>query len=232
MGMLDDLKRQAEIRRQEEERSQAEKNRNLQAVHVALRNAFQYLSELADSLNILKPEVTRAFFVDATTRFDRPFQGDYRVRERRKIVDHRDYFVEVTLRFDWKDSNPLIVEKDTPALIKRLTDELQSFNLRFETKAFRNRKHAVERVRFIIEPEFIGSVRLAGDWDAGTVALSLKNVEMLGSINYLYDAPELDAPLLEEIAKVVLGKPNNLRELGKHQALARTRPWSQAVTDK
>lgn len=229
MGLLDDLKRQAEVRRQEEQRSEAERNRNLEAVHVALRNAFRYLNELADSLNTLKPEVARPLFIDGTTRFERPLQGDYWVREHRKSVNHRDYFSEVVLRFTWKDSSPLVVEKDTPALIENFTHQLQAFNLRFETKAFRNEKHAIERVLFAIEPEIIASVVLTGDWDAGTIALSLKNVEVLGSDNYLYDAHELDASLLDEITKLVLGKPNDLRQRGKHQELARTRPWVRPI---
>ena len=225
MALLDDLKRQAEIRRQEEERNQAERNRNLQAVHLALRNASRYFSELADSLNILNPEVRRSYLIDRTTRLDGLVQGDYRVRERRRTLEHRDYFAEVILRFDWKAASPLVLEREAPAQIKQLTDELHAYGFRFEAKAFRNKKYAVERVHFTIEPEFVASVRFTGDWDTGTIALSLKNVETLGQVNYYYDAAELDPVLFEEIAKLVLGRPNGLRDLGKHQELARTRPW-------
>ena len=232
MGLLDDLKRQAEIRKQEEERNQAEKNRNLQAVNLALRNASRYFTELANSLNILKPEVTRTLFIEATTRFDTLLQSDYRVRERRKTIDHRDYFSEVILYFNWNGSSPLIVEKDTPALIQQLTNDLHSYNLRFAIKAFKNEKNAVERVLFAIEPEVIASVKLSGNWDTGIIGLSLKNVEVLGSIDFQYDAPELDPSLFDEITKLVLGKPNKLAQLGKHQEFARTRPWVRTKTSE
>jgi len=225
MALLDDLKRQAEIRRLEEKRNQAERNRNLQAVHHALRDAYQYFTELADSLNVLKPEISRSFFIDRTTRLDGLLQGDFRVRERRRSVDHRDYLWDVILRFNWEATNPLVLERETPAQIKQLTDELHAYGFRFEAKAFRNKKYAIERVRFAVDPEFVASARFTGDWDTGTIALTLKNVEVLGPANYLYDAAELDSVLLEEIAKLVLGKPNNLRDLGRHQELARTTPW-------
>lgn len=132
---------------------------------------------------------------------------------------------EVILRFDLKAASPLVLEREAPAQIKQLTDELHAYGFRFYAKAFRNEKYAVERVRFTIEPEFVVSVRFTGDWDTGTIALMLKNVEVLGQIDYRYDAAELDPVLLEEIAKLVLGQPNCLRDLGKHQELARTKPW-------
>jgi len=49
MGLLDDLKRQAESRKAEEQTNQAEKNRNLQAVDGALRGILRYFTELTNS---------------------------------------------------------------------------------------------------------------------------------------------------------------------------------------
>lgn len=224
MGLLDDLKQQAESRKVQEQTNEAQKAHNLQEVNTALRGVFQYFTELANSLNILKPEIARNFYIEGTTKFDNLGQGNYRVRDRRKTVDHRDYFEEVTLRFSWSGSQPLVVEKDTPALIQRLRDSLAGYNLRYECREVKNERGAVERAIFTIEPEVIADAAFTGNWDTGKVRLTLKNVEMLGAIDLQYETAELDGALFEELAKLLLGKPNNLRDLGKYQESLRTTP--------
>lgn len=229
MGLLDDLKQQAESRKQEEQTNQAEKRRNLQAVNAALRGAFQYFTELANSLNILKPEVARSFYIESTTKLDNLRQLNYRVRDRRKTVDQQDYFEEVALRFSWAGSQALVIEKDSPMLIPRLRDYLAGYNLRFECREIKNDRSVVERAVFTIEPEVIASAAFAGNWDTGMIRLTLKNIEVLGSVDYQYDATELDGTLFEELVKLVLGKPNNLRNLGRHQEMLRTTPRLRAT---
>lgn len=224
MGLLDDLKQQAESRKVEDQTNEAQRARNLLEVDTALRGVFQYFTEFSNSLNVLKPDVTRNFYIEGTTKFDNLRQGDYRVRERRKSVDHKDYFEEVTLRFSWTGAQALVVEKDTPALIQRLRDNLAAYNLRYECREVKNERGAVQRAIFTIEPEVIASTAFAGNWDTGKVRLSLKNVEMLGSIDLQYDTGELDGALFEELAKLLLGKPNTLRNLGKFQEMLRTTP--------
>jgi hypothetical protein len=224
MGLLDDLKQQAESRKVQEQANEAQKAQNLQEVNTALRGVFQYFIEFANSLNILKPEIARTFYIDSTTKFDRFGQGQYRVRDRRKTVDHKDYFEEVTVRFSWTGSQPLVVEKDTPALIQRLRESLAGYNLRYECREVKNERGVVERAIFTIEPEVIADAAFAGNWDTGKVRLTLKNVETLGAVDFQYETAEVDGGLFEELAKLLLAKPNNLRNLGKYQELLRTAP--------
>lgn len=232
MGLLDDLKQQAESRKVQEQTNEAQKAQNLHEVNTALRGVFQYFTELANSLNILKPEIARNFYFDSTAKFDNLSQGNYRVRDRRKTVDHRDYFEEVTLRFSWTGSQSLVVEKDTPALIQRVRESLAGYNLRYECKEIKNDRGAIERAIFTIEPEVIADVAFAGNWDTGKVRLTLKNVEMLGAVDYQYEMAEVNGGLFEELAKLLLGKPNNLRNLGKYQELLRTTPRLRSAANE
>jgi len=229
MGLLDDLKQQAESKKVEVQTNEAQKAQNLQAVNAALRGAFQYFTELANSLNILKPDVARSFFLDSSTRFEDFRQGNYRVRDRRKTVDHKDYLEEVALRFSWTGAQPPVIVKDTPMLIQRMRDSLTGYNLRFECKEFKNDRGAVEKAAFTIEPEIIASAEFAGSWESGNITLSLRNVETMGSVDFQYGTDELDATLFEELAKLVLGKSNNLRNLGRAQEMLRTTPRLRAA---
>ena len=229
MGLLDDLKQQAESKKVEVQTNEAQRSQNLQAVNAALRSAFQYFTEFANSLNILKPDIARSFFVDSSTRFENFAQGSYRVRDRRRTVDHKDYLEEVALRFSWTGAQPPVIVKDTPMLIQRLRDSLTGYNLRYQCQEFKNERGGVEKAAFTIEPEIIASAAFAGSWETGGITLTLRNVEMLGGIDYQYGADELDAALFEEVAKVVLGKPNNLRNIGRAQEMLRTTPRLRAT---
>lgn len=228
--MLDDLKKQAEARKLEEQSKQVEKNRSLQVVDAVLREIYRYTTELANSLNIVKPEVTRSLFVEGNVKLDNLRQSNYRVRERRKTLEQRDYLEEVSLRLSWIGREALVVERDSPTLIQRLRDRLGEYALRFECKETRNERGVVDRAVFTIDPEVLGAATFAGNWDTGKIRLTLKNIEALGVLDFQYDASEIDQGLLEELTKLVLGQASNLRNLGKHQEMLRTTPRARSLT--
>jgi hypothetical protein len=86
MGLLDDLKNQAATQLQNEQSSQQKRDRSLRAVDTALHETQNYLIELANSLNILKPQDFRSFILETTVKLDRLLQGDYAVRGLKSIL--------------------------------------------------------------------------------------------------------------------------------------------------
>ena len=191
-------------------------------MHDALRATFQYFTELANSLNILKPDVPRTFYVEGSTQFESFTVSNFRVRERRGTADHKEYLEEVALRFNWVGRQPLVAERDSPQLIQRLREHLTGYGMRFQSKDVMNDRGAVIRTVFTVEPAIAAMAAFAGNWDTGKIRLSLKNAETLGTIDYQYDAAEVDQALLDEFTKLVLDKANNLKNLGKYQELLRT----------
>ena len=59
MGLLDDLKQQADSLRERQQLTQAEFNQNLLRVHTKLQEELRYWLDMFDSLNIIKPVVPR-----------------------------------------------------------------------------------------------------------------------------------------------------------------------------
>lgn len=224
MGLLDDLKQEAESRKRQLRTSHAARDQNRQAIHVALREASRYLSELADSLNVLKPQVPRHFYIDGATRLDQLMQCDYKARDRRNTVDNQDYLEEASLLFRCVGSRNQTIEKQSLAAIKNLRDYLWGYNFRFECQEIKNDRGLVERAVFTVLAEVPASVVFTGDWETGHIRLTLKNLETIGEVNYLYDANEVGRDLLEELTKLLLAKPNQLRKLGRHQEMIRTAP--------
>ena len=229
MGLLDDLKQQADSLNQREQSSAERQSANSKIEHAKLKEVFQILTDLANSLNAVKPRVERNFFVESTTKLSNLVQAEYSVRDERKSVDYVDYIQQVAFQFRSCGTQNVVLEKQSPETIKRTRDYLWGYKLKFECKEIKNERHLVERAVFTILSEVPGAAIFTGDWDTGKIKLTLSNVETLGAVDYIYDPAEIDKGVLEELAKVLLGKPNILRTLGNHQAMMLTNPRSRPV---
>ena len=99
MGLLDDLKQQADTLRQKEQVSQEEISQNLLLAHAKLKDALHYWVEQFNSLNVIKPSITRVYYLEGgATRMDDLHQSDYNVNGRRLTLDHKDYIEAIILR--------------------------------------------------------------------------------------------------------------------------------------
>jgi hypothetical protein len=223
MDLLDQLKRQAETQKQQQQAQDDDQAQALTSIHEALLAASRYVTELASSLNVVKPEVTRVFAVQGNACLQNLLQCDYLVRERRKTVDFKDYFEQVTLRFHAVGQQVLTLETYADHATDRLRNYLQAYGLRFETQAFRNERGVTLKTVVSVLPDVPASVTATADWASGTIRLKLRNVEAIGDAEYCYDPAEVDRKLLDELAKLILGQANEFRWMGRHQESLRVR---------
>lgn len=217
MGLLDGLKQQAETLKQEQGSGPTSPLQNLQAMQPGLQEALRYLSDLANALNITKPTVYRSYYVDTANRLEQLAQCEYTVREKRRTVNHKDYLEEVVFGFRCVGTRNLTIEKTSAASVNRLREYLWTYNFRFEYRESTGERGLLERGTFTVIADVPATATLAGDWDTGKITLTLKNVERPGDTVYTYDVVEINVALLEELAALLLGKPNRLRDLGSHQ---------------
>lgn len=224
MGLLDELKQQAESQKNQQQSIANDRSRILAAVHAALADAQRYFTELAASLNVIKPEVIRTYVVHGSTALENLGAAEYVVREKKKTVEFRDYFEQVTLRFHYLGGTGASVETYSPEATRTLQNYLQGYGLRFDYREFKNERGVALRARFDLMPDVPASVTLTGDLDAGLVKLLLRNIDRIGDIEYRFEPEEVNRELLDEIAKLLLGKPSNVRNMGKHQQAMRAAP--------
>ena len=221
MGLLDELKKQAETHKQQLLSGQASKEQNRQAVHALLREVSRQLKELADSLNVLKPKVIRQFYI-GQAKLDGLTQCEYNARDRRVPVSGQDYIEETALSFRCIGLQPLKVERNSPDAIKKLSEYLWGYSFRFECQEFRNDRMMLERAIFTVLPEVASAATFAGNLDTGKIRLTLKNIETAGNVDFQYEIDEVNRELVDELAKLVLGRSNQLRKLGCYQQMMST----------
>jgi len=68
------------------------------------------------------------------------------------------------------------------------------------------------------------AITITGVPDKGHIVITTKNLEKLGEVGYIFEIDEVDIPLIEELAKLLIGKPNQFRTMGKHQQPVRAAP--------
>lgn len=217
MSLLDELKLQADALRQRQQSGQETYEDNVKRIHARLKEAHGKLYELVNSLNVVKPEVTRYYYLEGNKVLDGLRQGEYALSARRKSIDHTDYFEEIILRTQCRRDGFLTVEKDSEALVERMKQFLWSNNLKFDLKETRSERGYTERGVFAVLQEVPIHITIAGLPQKGQVVIMTKNLEKLGEIVYTYDIDEIDATLVEELARLLLNKPNQFRSLGRHQ---------------
>lgn len=229
MGLLDELKQQADALRQQQQQSAAERNQSLLRAHAKLKDALHYWIELFNSLNVIKPAIPRNYYLDSgVARFDGLMQCDYNVSGRHLTQDHRDYIDAMALRFRCVADRKVTIEKQGDRLVQQLREHLFVNNLRFDLQEIRNERGYVERGIFTLYCDVPVLINIAADLDTSLIRIITRNFAALGEYEYVYDYDEFGSEIMEELAKAILGKPNAFRTLGRHQQAMRATPARMA----
>ncbi|HLO63744.1 MAG TPA: hypothetical protein VK165_12370 [Azonexus sp.] len=214
LGLLDQLRRQAEIRQREIHSALAERTAINEAVDQALKHIFFFLHELVQQLNIVKPGIPRDYLLVEQQRLScldwQEGFADYRTQSQSAGA-----LVElVTFSYHLKGKGSLQIERDG-ASVERFRTTLFDYGLPFSCKEFKNERHYVERAEFDIRTEVSVSARWRADFAQGSIVLETRNLERLGSALYSLRPQAIDQVLLDDFGRLVLGQPNRFRELAK-----------------
>jgi hypothetical protein len=222
MSLLDDLKNQAEVLRKRQQSGSSIQDHHFREIHERLKVIHKHLNELVDSLNTLQPEVIRYFYVEPSKVLEDLRQSGYTLSVRRKTIDHADYFEEVVVRTRCVGTRKLSFDKEDDAPVSRMREFLWSNSLKFDLRESRSERGYTRGGSFTIEPDVPVSISIAGVPERGHVVIVIRNLEKLGEVSYTYEIDEVDIPLIEELARLLIGKPNQFRTIGRHQQPVRT----------
>jgi hypothetical protein len=214
MGLLDDIKKEADsLRNQEAERSQTLKT-NAAAVDRALRHTFKYMFELFKQLNVVKPACPLAYDLHSVGKIDGLSQSEYRIEYKTSQRDGREHYELVTITFKRSKPEQLTVKRDAET-IDRFRDLLWQNNMRFTSEQFRNDRRVVISEVFKINCEILCGAEVIGDYDAGAIRFNLKNVEDFGPTMYTLEPDAVNDQALEDLARLFIGKESNFKNYNR-----------------
>jgi hypothetical protein len=212
MGLLDDLKKQAELVKSQQMSQQTLREDNLRVVEEKMRLTFGYLNDLLKQLIVLKPVNPLVFSLPGLGEFkDMGFAESF-IDYRRKRVNDREYFDLISFFIKWGTGQTFTIDRDMPAAALKVRDALFAYNLKFKEEEVRGQRGTASMWRFVVQSNIVTDVVVRADHDNGGLIISGKNLERLGNDAFAIPASDVSEALMEEFAKILLGQPGGFRK--------------------
>lgn len=215
-GLLAQLAEQAERIRSHGEQmqrgQQAARTQGERLLTQNMREAYRYLLQLSQQLNVIKPQVTRDFSVLGLGVFRALAWNEGDADFRTRGAQAPDHVAQVMLGYSLHGQTRLRVEREGPA-IDTLRTALRENGLRFEEQQVRDEFNRLRHCVFDVAPEVRARIVLRADYDRLGALLTLQNVERFGTSSYQLEVAEIRTELFEELAKSLLGQPSRFASM-------------------
>lgn len=219
MGLLDDLKKQADaLKAQDVDRTESMRATAV-AVDHALRRSFLYLNDLGKQLNVVQMPSPFAFDLPTVGKIEGLVIKDFFCDFRSKHFIDKDYYGEVQVGYRCWADNVLTVKKG-PDEMEKFRDILWQSNIEHKSEQFRNERKVITHEVFKVRCDFRVQAKIEGDHESGKLKIVTKNVGEFTVDLFNLLAPEMNDVGVEDFAKFFIGRPNKWTETVKRSALA------------
>lgn len=212
-SLLEKLKREAQAKQLTESQTFSLHVQKKHFISETLQATFQYLRELCEQLNILKPAYPLGYSLAGLASLDglvwQEGRADFRL-----VPDSSEnrLLEQVTLRFRLASGQQLRVERENPAH-ELFRAALIDANIAYKEEEFRNQRNHIERVAFSFPAEVKAGLAFAADYQAGDIRLRLRNIRRFGAADYRLPFEALDHAAHEELAHLVLGEESRIEKM-------------------
>ena len=206
MGLLDDLKRQADMVRTHDSLQRSNLQENVRVVDEAMHRAFLYLLELFKQLEVIKPQLPTVYEIEGVGQLkDMKYVSGFVDPRKKKFAD-RDVYDYMDFYVKWASPHNLVVERDMPTTIKKVRDMLWASNIKATEVETKTQFGSVGKVKFTIPVALTVNFTLKADIEGRRLLFYGKNALRLATDDFVVPADELTDELLEELAKLLLGQ--------------------------
>lgn len=206
MSLLDDLKKEAEARAREGDGKTGDSQKTERNWHILapkMHVIFKYYKELAENLNVLKPEDRRSYQLTRSVIFNHLKMENFRLAKRND-GDLRSF----SFRYD------LTGERDIRFAMNGMPHIEKTRRILTERGfSFREIPESKSRSSFVITPRITVTFKYLVDLENCLILLQMDNFEGTWSQMVRYAPSSISEELLDETAKYILGKPNRFQEL-------------------
>ena len=208
MGLLDDLKRQADMARTHDSLQKSLREENVRAVDEAMHRTFFYLLDLFKQLAIIKPVNPINYSLAGIGDLKGLGYADAFVDGRKKKVDDRDVYDYIDFWIRWALPGNLVVERDMPQTIGKVRDLLWANNIKFSEEEKRNEQRSLVKAIFTIPKAVTMDFTVRADHENRKLLFFGKNALRLGMDDFAVPADEMSEAVVEELAKMLLAQPS------------------------
>ncbi|HKU48031.1 MAG TPA: hypothetical protein VJQ58_14175 [Burkholderiales bacterium] len=209
MGLLDDLKRQADMVRTHDSLQRSNLQENSRVVDQAMHKTFLYLLELFKQLEVIKPANPVVYQIESVGSIKDLRYGGGFVDPRKKKFADRDVYDYMDFYVKWAAPTSMVIERDMPHTIKKVRDMLWMFNIKFTEVETKTSFGSLSKVQFTIPAAVTVNFTLKADIEGRRLLFYGKNALQLGIDDFLLPADDLNDAVLEELAKMLIGQRND-----------------------
>jgi len=212
MGLLDDLKKQADLVKTQQISQQTLQGDRLKLVEDKMKQTFQYAHELLKQLGIVKPTSPLVYSIPGVTEFRNLAFAESFIDYRKKKISDKEYFDTVHFFIKWAGPDTYTTEKDMPPAMQRIREALWLSKIKFIEEEKKNAKGFVVGAKFIVPASVLTDVIFKADHEQGK--LNFQTTHMFGlGVEYLsVPAQEINEGLLDDLAKALIGQPSEIRK--------------------
>ena len=226
MGLLDDLKKQADaLKAQDVDRTESMRATAV-AVDHALRRTFLYLNDLGKQLNVVQMPSPFKFSLPTVGDIEGLVLKDFFCDFRSKHFIDKDYYGEVMVAYRCASEQVLTVKKG-PDDMEKFRDILWQSNIEHKSEQFRDQRKVITHEVFKIKCDFRVQGKIEGDHETGRIKIVTKNVGGFQMDIFTLLSQEMNDQAVEEFAKYFIGRPNKWEDITKRSVLS-AKPVSAA----
>jgi hypothetical protein len=212
MGLLDDLKKQAEQVKTQQLSEQALRAESLKLVEQKMKQAFQYVHELLKQLAVLKPVNPTLFAMPGIADLKDLQYIESFIDYRKTSLHDTEVFDLITFYIRWGVPGKIVVERDMPAAAQKARDVLYGGGIKFTEEELKNERRVAVGWRLTADSSLVTDVRIKADHRQARLQMNSRNLLRLGPDDFVVPAQDVDEPWLEDFAMTLLGQQGNFRK--------------------
>jgi hypothetical protein len=212
VGLLDDLKKQADAVRTHDNFKRTVETENIQAVESAMRRSFKYFHDLLEQLKVIKPVNPVVYSLPGIGELRDLAFSDSSIDYRTQKVDDKEHYERIDLYVMWSLQNDLVVERDMPATAEKVRQLLWAANVKFNEEEKKGPQGKFLMTKFRIPMTVRMDISLRADYPKRRVLVVGKNVLRTGGDDFAFPADDCGEKLLEDMARMLIGQPSDFRQ--------------------
>jgi hypothetical protein len=223
LGLLDDLKKQADaLKAQDTDKTESLRSSAV-AVDHSLRRAFLYMNDLGKQLNVVQMPCPFKYHLQTVGDIDGLVVKDFFCDFRSKHFIDKDYYGEIQVAYR-AFSEKIITVKKGPDDMEKFRDILWQSNIEHKSEQFRNERKVITHEVFKVKLDFRVQGKIEGDHETSKLKMVTKNVGGFQVELFNLMALEMNEQGVEEFAKFFIGRPNKWEEIVKRSVLSQRAP--------
>jgi len=216
MGLLDDLKKQADLVKTQQILQQSLQGDKLKLVEDKMKQTFQYVNELLKQLTVVKPTNPLMFSIPGVSNLIGLALTDSFIDYRRKRIGDKEYFDTIHFFIKWESGNTVTVNCDDSTSAQRTREALWASKIKFAEDEKKSPKGILIGARYTFPAAILTDMTITADHPQGDLLVQAKNLFGVGVEQLKIPAPEVTDDLLEDLAKALIGQKSNI---GKYRVV-------------